>query len=149
MRADAPLDPAFARLRSSGKISRQITLLRHTTALLLVALGLICTFGGHYASSTVMRIFGDSVSLHPRSTSSHHAPTAGAGPKAPPVDLPEKLQKAWAMYSPYFSSGEYVDPPAGCVVSQVSKHTSWSTTIMICITYSFDQVNLVSTSALY
>ncbi|ETW86127.1 hypothetical protein HETIRDRAFT_471458 [Heterobasidion irregulare TC 32-1] len=67
-----------------------------------------------------MRIFGDSVSSHPRSTSSHHAPTARAGIKAPPVDLPEKLQKAWAMYSPYFSSGEYVDPPAGCVVSQVN-----------------------------
>ncbi|THH17127.1 hypothetical protein EW146_g3643 [Bondarzewia mesenterica] len=34
--------------------------------------------------------------------------------------LPEDVQKDWAMYSPYYPSGDYVHPPTGCIVSQVN-----------------------------
>ncbi|GJE84780.1 histidine phosphatase family protein [Phanerochaete sordida] len=38
----------------------------------------------------------------------------------PVLDLPEKIQRRWGQYSPYYPAGEYVPPPVGCVIDQVN-----------------------------
>lgn len=40
--------------------------------------------------------------------------------QAPPLGLPERIQRRWGQYSPYFPAGEYVPPPDGCDIVQVS-----------------------------
>lgn len=39
---------------------------------------------------------------------------------APPLGFPEKIQKRWGQYSPYFPAGGYVSPPEGCSITQVN-----------------------------
>lgn len=41
-------------------------------------------------------------------------------PVAPPLGFPEKIQRRWGQYSPYFPSGGYVMPPEGCEITQVN-----------------------------
>ena len=39
---------------------------------------------------------------------------------APPLGFPEKIQRRWGQYSPYFPAGGYVAPPEGCAITQVN-----------------------------
>ena len=36
-----------------------------------------------------------------------------------PVGLPDKIQRRWGQYSPYYPAGKYVPPPKGCKITQV------------------------------
>ena len=38
----------------------------------------------------------------------------------PPLGLPEKVQRRWGQYSPYFPAGKYRDPPKECRITQVN-----------------------------
>ncbi|EKM59567.1 uncharacterized protein PHACADRAFT_205786 [Phanerochaete carnosa HHB-10118-sp] len=38
----------------------------------------------------------------------------------PKLGVPEKIQRRWGQYSPYFPAGKYVSPPASCVIDQVN-----------------------------
>ena len=40
--------------------------------------------------------------------------------RVPQLGVPEKIQRHWGQYSPYFPVGEYVQPPPGCVIDQVN-----------------------------
>ncbi|KAF7795764.1 hypothetical protein EIP86_006931 [Pleurotus ostreatoroseus] len=39
---------------------------------------------------------------------------------APPLGFPERIQRRWGQYSPYFPAGDYVPPPTGCEITQVN-----------------------------
>lgn len=39
--------------------------------------------------------------------------------QTPSIDLPGHIQRRWAQYSPYHTSGKYETPPDGCRVTQV------------------------------
>ncbi|KAH7923634.1 acid phosphatase [Leucogyrophana mollusca] len=43
-------------------------------------------------------------------------------PTAPSLGLPQKLQQAWAAYSPYFPAEEYKAPPNQCDIVQIQRH---------------------------
>lgn len=36
------------------------------------------------------------------------------------IDVPTRIQRLWGQYSPYFPAGEYILPPKGCNLTQVS-----------------------------
>jgi hypothetical protein len=38
----------------------------------------------------------------------------------PKLGVPEKIQRQWGQYSPYYPAGKYVAPPKGCVIDQVN-----------------------------
>ena len=38
----------------------------------------------------------------------------------PELGVPEKIQRRWGQYSPYYPAGKYVAPPDGCVIDQVN-----------------------------
>ncbi|KIP09825.1 hypothetical protein PHLGIDRAFT_22644 [Phlebiopsis gigantea 11061_1 CR5-6] len=40
--------------------------------------------------------------------------------RVPQLGVPEKIQRHWGQYSPYFPVGEYAQPPPGCVIDQVN-----------------------------
>ena len=42
------------------------------------------------------------------------------GAADPPLGLPEKVQRRWGQYSPYFPAGKYTDPPKSCRITQVN-----------------------------
>ncbi|KAI0087758.1 histidine phosphatase superfamily [Irpex rosettiformis] len=37
-----------------------------------------------------------------------------------PIGLPDRIQRRWGQYSPYFPAGKYVGPPKGCKITQVN-----------------------------
>ncbi len=39
---------------------------------------------------------------------------------APPLGFPEKIQRQWGQYSPYFPAGKYIPPPSSCSITQVN-----------------------------
>jgi len=45
---------------------------------------------------------------------------SGSVRTAPPLGLPDKVQRRWGQYSPWFPAGDYPSPPPGCQVNQVN-----------------------------
>lgn len=50
---------------------------------------------------------------------------------APPLGFPEKIQRRWGQYSPYFPAGGYVQPPVGCEITQVNIVSTCTTMWML------------------
>ena len=57
-----------------------------------------------------------------RSLTTFSAPDEAAAAESalPELGVPEKIQRRWGQYSPYYPAGEYVPPPDGCVIDQVN-----------------------------
>jgi hypothetical protein len=49
------------------------------------------------------------------------APFAPAD-QVPDLGFPESVLRTWAQYAPYIPAAEYIPPPPGCAISQVSAH---------------------------
>ena len=52
--------------------------------------------------------------------------------KVHPINVPERIQRSWAMYSPWRPEGTYPPPPVGCQVTQVRADVFFLCRELIC-----------------
>jgi hypothetical protein len=45
------------------------------------------------------------------------------GSDIPDIGFPEGVLRTWGQYSPYIPVAEYIPPPPGCIINQVSSHS--------------------------
>jgi hypothetical protein len=72
--------------------------------------------------------------LRTRPRLSSEFPAVAPVDDVPDIGFPESVLRTWAQYAPYIPVAEYIPPPPGCAISQVSAHPYNSRGV--CLTHS-------------